>query len=193
MKGYSIGDSRPKLVGICGGIGHGKDTAAGVLEREHGWVRVALADALKRTTMGIYQLQPRHCWGTPEDKAEALEHVRGPDGQKRTPRYLFEQVGEQFRAYDPDTWVRIALGAARAFIDGGAPGVVIPDIRYRNEFAAVRRAGGEVWKIVAHGFAEIRTGHASDQEWRDEPADKLLRNFHGEMEYLLGDIARLIG
>lgn len=51
----------------------GKDTVAQILEEDYGYVVVGLADALKRDTAWLFDLDDRAFWGTFEEKAAPLD------------------------------------------------------------------------------------------------------------------------
>jgi HNH endonuclease len=61
------------LIGICGVAGAGKDTAADVLVREFGFVKVALADPIKRMTRDAFDFSEAQLWG-PSDKRNEPDH-----------------------------------------------------------------------------------------------------------------------
>lgn len=52
-----------RLMGISGLAGAGKDTTADILVGDHGWVRVALADPLKRIAKDVYDFTDEQLWG----------------------------------------------------------------------------------------------------------------------------------
>lgn len=76
-----------KLIGICGNIGSGKDTAANFLVKK-GWVVAALADRIKQLAHKIFLFDEETLFG-PSDKRNAID-PRGDD-----PSYWF---GVYFRA-----------------------------------------------------------------------------------------------
>lgn len=51
----------------------GKDTVAQILEDDYGYVVVGLADALKRDTAWLFDIDDRAFWGTFEEKAAPLD------------------------------------------------------------------------------------------------------------------------
>lgn len=126
------------------GLGHrkgvGKETLARILVEEHGFVRLAFADALKEvlTAMSPY-LDPA--------LADAIAKL-GIEEAKRSPapvRDALNMLGNTMRAHvSPEVWV---LAVTRR-IDASAGGrFVISDVRYQNEVRAIRDRGGRVFRV----------------------------------------------
>jgi hypothetical protein len=105
----------PRLIGLAGYAGSGKDTAADVLEAL-GWERRAFAGALK-------DLATRIGW----------------DGAKDEPgRRLLQELGVGCReVLGADVWVN----ALMATLEG--PSVIV-DVRFPNEVDTIRDHGGIV-------------------------------------------------
>ncbi len=177
----------PHIIGLCGDIGCGKSTVAKFLQAEYGYESAAFATKLKDVARQVFGLESRHVYGTQADKAEELEHVTDAAGNRRTPRYILEWLGtEGFRTIDPDVWVKYAV---RLLTPGHH--YVFEDVRFRNEFDAIRQLGGLVWEVVRVGGPEQggRTGHRSDEEWRAVNKDKLVVARHGDMDGLRQSVA----
>lgn len=188
---------KTNLIAMCGAIGSGKDTVADHLCEKHGFRRISFAEPLKRVAMEIYGLESRHVYGTQEDKAEPLEHVRAADGSLRTPRQILEWLGtEGFRHIDPDTWVKLCMRTAENMTTYGGR-VVITDARFYNEFEAVRAAGGQIWYVVKEGGRQESTGHESDEQWRrwvhEQGPDFDLRAAHGQIPKLHDRADEILG
>lgn len=69
-KALGGGPSLP-IIGLSGRSGCGKDTAADVLV-ERGWVKVALADPMKRLAMKIFGFTPHALWGPSKARNEIV-------------------------------------------------------------------------------------------------------------------------
>lgn len=167
----------PPIIGLCGEVGSGKDSAADGLA-PLGYRRLGFADALKEVCTAVYVplgAAWRHFNGTQEDKAEPIAALGGITGRR-----ILEVVGtEGYRAAYQDTWVALALVRARAH--GLA---VIPDVRFPNEFQAIRDAGGVVWRVVRVGGPQApgtASRHASNEAWREEAVDAILVARHGDL------------
>lgn len=66
------------LVGLCGNAGVGKDAVADFMVKNHGFVRVALADPLKRICRDVYHFTDEQLWGS-SAKRNAPD-IRWPHG-----------------------------------------------------------------------------------------------------------------
>jgi hypothetical protein len=71
------------IIGLCGPAGSGKDTAADFLVKNHGFVKVAFADPLKRICKDVFAFTDGQLWG-PSEKRNA------PDKRyPRNDRYIY--------------------------------------------------------------------------------------------------------
>jgi hypothetical protein len=130
------------IVGISGLAGSGKDTAADFFVRNHDFVRVSLADPVKRVCADIYGFSFDQLWGpspsrNAPDERFPREHgpfrdgrcaccgfgfdlfpfdMAKPDGLPQcylTPRFALQQLGTEWgRDCFSDTWVTYALTVA---------------------------------------------------------------------------------
>lgn len=173
------------LVGLCGDIDAGKDTAAKRLIHEHGFRPVSLAKPLKEAVYSVLrlasdQVEWRHVDGTAKDKAEPIPDLGGACG-----RDFLEGVGtEGFRGvYDP-LWLQIVTRLVQPGLEGGLR-FVVSDVRFLNEIDMVRSLGGEVWHVVRDGYEAQRRDHASDQEWRTVRPDRVLASQDGDVAGLV--------
>ena len=99
-----------------------------------------------------------------------------------TPRMILQFVGtEGIRRVDKDAWVKHAIRRASDMLGEGALRIVerdgkpvspalfvaITDCRFKSEMAAIKAAGGEVWRIrrpATDKSAQGLAGHASETE-----------------------------
>lgn len=171
----------------------GKDTLANHLVKKYGFVRIAMADELKRILMQLYDMSEEQLWG---DDQKEIPDLRYPIPSKghMTPRMGAQVLGtEVVRNLYPDTWVRLARKYANAVLEGThyyektqgiipnrrfgrfftkkPTGVVIPDVRFMNEIKGVHEEGGTVIRLkraMATGDVGIR-GHRSEEEQKQIP------------------------
>lgn len=158
------------LIGLSGKKGSGKSASAEYLVKQHGFVEVSFADALKKICLAIGA--PRwSVYGSQRDKSTVIRHL-GVSG-----RELMQVVGtELFRMTLPkllpnfkpkdDLWVTIAEHKIQQlFGSRGASRVVVSDVRFDNEAEMVARNGGTVI-LIQRGANERRTvvdNHPSEQ------------------------------
>lgn len=193
--------------------GSGKDTIAEQLVSKHGFVSVALADPMKRFCMEVFGFTDEQLWGPSEKRNEPDSRYLRPSNTDifLTPRYALQTLGTEWaRFLHQDVWVDYALEMARGLLEnrycydqvkgrvtvGGtniserrAKGVVIPDLRFRNEFERIKEAGGKVWRVkrtVESLSEQLGEGHLSERELLDTPDeefDAILPN-EGDIHYL---------
>ena len=140
-----------KVIGICGLIGHGKDTAAGFLI-EQGFQRVSFAGVLKDACANIFSWDRILLEGNTSESRVWRETVdewwaERLDIPHFTPRYALQYIGTNvFRQhFHPDIWV----AACERQIEMTDNNVVISDCRFFNELNVIKRLGGttvEVWR-----------------------------------------------
>jgi hypothetical protein len=175
-------DTYPPLIGLHGFPRSGKDTAAEVLTRDHGYTRIALADPIRN---GLLALDP---WVRAGDWSEYNDDNRddprwlsypysvsprrltslvaefGWDGLKASDLWRFEtrtlpqkfgtEVGRE------EFWNTFWLDLAeRRMLDAGR--VVVTDVRFANEAEWIRSQGGLLINIVRPGYGAVNN-HASE-------------------------------
>jgi len=138
-------------VGICGLIGHGKDTAAGFLI-EQGYQRISFAGVLKDTCAALFGWDRILLEGNTTESRAFREQVdtwwaNRLDIPEFTPRYALQHIGTDVfrRNFHPDIWV----AACERQIEMTDKNVVISDCRFYNELNVIKRLGGKtavVWR-----------------------------------------------
>lgn len=136
------------LIGLTGKKRSGKDTVAARLVEEHGFTRLAFADALREACLGLdpYVLAPgedsdRH-WRDFVRLSEVIEQ-EGWEEAKRYPdvRRTLQNYGVAIREIVPSFWLDIVRDkAVDVLADGGH--VVITDVRFPNELDLVAEFDG---------------------------------------------------
>lgn len=149
------------LIGLMGYAQAGKDTFAAAT----GYRRLAFADVLKAVA---YDSSPLVWSGSgmydpfeaPDTYLNTIVDEYGWDRAKieiSGVREFLQRLGAAVRDHlDPDAWVRAAFNN----YDPSVP-TVFTDVRYENEFNAIRQRGGYIVKIV-------RTGHAPANSHKSE-------------------------
>lgn len=169
-----------QLIGLLGKAGSGKDEAAKTMVVDHGFVQIAFAAKLKDILSDLYGI-PRHYF---EDRS--LKNSPHPNLNGRTPRQSAQLIGtEGFRnLIDPSTWTNYAMRRASGFIARKAS-VVISDVRFREEFDAIRAAGGVIVHIDRSNGSCEHYDHESERHIDDlaKEADLVIKN-HGTLEDL---------
>lgn len=184
-----------KLVGVVGPKQSGKDTFARALTREQGFARLAFADRLKYFALAVNPLVP--CPPPFEDRVYRLDYfvnLHGWDVAKETypeVRRLLQEMGLAARLYLGErVWLDPVMRAAAEMRENGVP-VVITDVRFPNEYAAVREAGGLIVRITRPRLEDPADAHESEQLWRTCEADAEYENVGSvwELEQFAGHVA----
>ena len=177
------------IIGICGEIGAGKDTVADMLCHHYGYRRLAWADKLKEICLSVYApmgAERRHFFGTQADKDDPIPGLLGPSGLPTTGRKILETVGtEGFRGACPNTWVLYGIAV---YVDPNPEqDWVVADVRFPNEFHAIRSRKGEIWEVRKTGGEPADSQdsqHESNLAWRLEAVDRTLSARHGDLRGL---------
>lgn len=136
-----------KIIGISGFIGSGKDTVADYLVNYHGFRRESFANTLKDAVANIFgwdriMLEGRttvsRAWREQVDTWWA-ERLKIPH---LTPRWVLQHWGTNLcrRNFHDDIWVASLENKLLRSQDN----IVISDVRFPNEVAAIRRAKGSL-------------------------------------------------
>jgi len=106
-----------------------------------------------------------------------------------TNREILQFIGtEGVRRVDKDAWVKHALRTASHLLEGNGAGrtadsppvafVAITDCRFKSEMAAIKKAGGQIWRIrrpETDRKATGLSGHASETEMDTIPDSEFHR------------------
>lgn len=159
------------IIGICGRAGAGKGTVASAIAMR-GYATVSFADPIYDavsaiTGLSVAELQDR------SRKEQPIEWLGA------SPRRLLQTLGTEWgrQVIRHDIWIRATM---QRMLPGGD--YCIPDVRFDNEAAAIREAGGVVWRVVRPGFdvldAQAAT-HASEAGISDRYIDAEIANTGG--------------
>jgi hypothetical protein len=139
------------IIGLGGPKGSGKSFAADWLVANRGYTRVKFATALKNM-LRVLGLTDEHIEG--HLKEAPCELLNG-----RTPRHAMQTLGYEWgrNCIDDALWVDTWRRRVEV-IDGP---VVVDDVRFHNEFDAVRSLGGIV-VLISHSAVSSDT-HSSEK------------------------------
>ncbi len=132
----------PSLVCLSGVSGSGKDTLAAMLTDHHGFVRVAIADPLKRWVGDIFGLEHAQLWGDERDVTIARLGM--------SPRALYQQFGAACVELDAEVLLRPWEREVTSLLAGGER-VVCTDIRTPRELERAKTLGALTILITREG------------------------------------------
>jgi len=95
-----------------------------------------------------------------------------PKAGNKTVRELCQTLGLEWgrELIGEDLWVNALMGSLQ-----GGNGYVIDDVRFPNEYAAVKAKGGEIWKIIRPD-TDVLIEHPSEGLLEGLPFDRVLIN-----------------
>ena len=155
----------PRLIALTGPAGVGKSAAAELLcGDEFAFIRVKFAEGLKAMLRSLYE-----CAGFDADEIERriegdLKETPEALFGRRTPRHAMITLGTDWGRdlIVPDLWVRIWSRKVSLLMATGHS-VVVDDLRFPNELAAIREMGGEVYKVAGPSRRGVAINHVSEQ------------------------------
>ena len=139
------------IIGICGLIGAGKDTAADYLVNLHHFRRESFASTLKDAVAQVFGWDRTMLEGRTKQAREWREQI-DPWWADRlnmprlTPRWILQYWGTEVcrHGFHDDIWIASLENKLRRSQDD----VVISDCRFPNEISAIKNAGGRVIRVV---------------------------------------------
>ena len=200
------------IIGICGLIGSGKDTAADYLVNFHEFRRESFANSLKDAVSSVFGWDREMLEGRTKESREWREQ---PDawwserlGKPITPRYVLQQWGTEVirEGFHDDMWIASLENKLRTSKDS----IVITDCRFPNEIKVLKQRGAKIvwiqrgehpsWYIMAAKanagdlFAQTKIKqlgiHASEYSWAGTEFDAVIDN-NGSIEQLYNQLKNL--
>lgn len=154
-----------KLIAVTGMATSGKGVVSSRLSKHHGFHACRFAEPLKQMLAVGLGLTYEQLDG--REKSTPLPRFGG-----KTPRHLMQTLGTEWgrRTVGSDLWINIL----REKMPGMGALVVVDDLRFPNEAAAIRDMGGQVWRVIRPGV-EVST-HSSERLQASITADVTLMN-----------------
>lgn len=162
----------PRIVGLCGHIGCGKDTVAQMLHSLYGYTVRGFSDPVYQ---GVWELNPVIPVADGYKRLQDLVMDLGWDAAKRK----YSEIRRLLRVYGteagreihgPDCWVDLfSMYSARDVR------TAVRDVRFANEVKRIKENGGFIIHIVRDG-CEAQGNHASEQLHYEDIADLRIVN-----------------
>jgi hypothetical protein len=202
------------IIGIAGFQGSGKDTIADYLQNFHGFKRDSFAATLKDAVAAVFGWDRELLEGRTTESRAWRETV-DPWWTDRlnmpnlTPRLVLQKWGTEVarQAWHDDTWI----ASLENKLNKSHNDIVITDVRFPNEIAAVKRAGGVVIRVVrgpepawydlavetnAGSFNHMKNAypevHPSEWAWIGTKFDAVIDNNAAGLDPLYAQVKRLI-
>lgn len=144
---HAVPADAPRLIGLAGVAGSGKTTGANIL-CDQGFARMRFAGPLKAMLWGLLNAAGRD--------TDTIDRMLEGDLKEtpcglfggRTPRQAMQTLGTEWGRdmIAPDLWTRITMQGVRVALRSGGR-VVIDDVRFASEAAAIRDEGGVIWHV----------------------------------------------
>jgi dephospho-CoA kinase len=147
------------IIGLSGYAQTGKDTVAEYLISNYGYRRVAFADPIREA---LYRLNPVVPVGEFQSThlAQAVNGLGWEETKRISPetRRLLQVLGTEVgrEMFGPDFWVNQAMRNASKFDK-----IVLTDVRYPNEYRAIKNRDGVIIRIVKPGTTAVNE-HSSE-------------------------------
>jgi hypothetical protein len=169
-----------KLIAFTGAAGSGKDTAAGVLIRQHGYKKLSFAGVLKDAVAAVFSW-PRHLLEGDTEESRVWREQEDPWWSERlgrlvTPRLMLQEWGTDVCriGFHADIWV----AAVEKILATASPHskYVITDCRFENECAMIRRYGGLIVHIRRISSTSDTPAHVSEAGLPRDMIDHVIDN-----------------
>lgn len=171
-----------RLIGIMGLARVGKDTATAHLCDTYGMESYAFADPIKSMLTGVFG-----------DLFRDGDREAPIDWLGKSPRQLMQTLGTEWgrEIVHPDLWVLVADQMWKKYQEiGWGAGVVLSDVRFRNEAEWILAQGGLLISLSRDGVAAVAT-HVSEQNIPFDLANVSLEN-NGTVEELAAAVTATV-
>ena len=170
--------------------------------------RYAFADALKEFAIDYLGVPQEACFGTQEQKLKVIgkfgdflnpaQFEEYSADQEMTGRLLLQLVGTEIfrRNFKSTIWIDLVLRriqkASECVVHGRENIAIITDARFKNEFDAIKSAGGKMIRLFRH-TDDVKDQHASEKEMDTIPKlsfDYLIRK---QDNVNIDDLTQMVG
>lgn len=155
------------IIIFCGHIGSGKDTSANYFIKNYGYSYSKMAGStdrvgsLKRVVFEIFDLDI--------NKVEDREYREQPHENldNKTPRQALQYFGHETRTFLKDVWVNNTIRHIKSL---GDKNFVLSDVRYINEYDAIKKMENENTKVTLVAIKNLKLN--MDDEVYNDPSEK---------------------
>jgi len=180
--------SQPMIIGLYSpNPGSGKTTLASFIEEAFGFQRCSFAKPIKRTVDHFLLLNGLD-WDVIGHLREEDKEAPIPEVNNKSYRELCQTLGNEWaRAHiAPDIWVKMLFEQ----VEEGA-NLVIDDVRFEEEYQAIKERGGQVWSIIRPTTSIPKPAHLSEGRLDCHDFDRIFINdgtYHELYQQILKEI-----
>lgn len=177
------------VIALYGRAGSGKSECAKILYYA-GYERVKFADPLKRALRSILEYTALDDDLIDEMIEGDLKETPVPQLGGKTPRHAMQTLGTEWgrNLIHPDFWVNIGQRHILHYTNVLDSPVVVDDLRYQNEAAAIRSMGGKIVHVFRPDIRPAGVGsHSSEGGLDGFRFDDVIIN-DGSLEDLRRDV-----
>ena len=163
---------------IADAPGSGKSTAAFALHalRDHSYL-VPFAGPLK----AMIEVLLRQAGLTDAEVRRLMVEAKQEEvrGLGYSTRRMMQTLGTEWgrQSLDPEFWVRLWRNRVQSLQRGGIARLILADdVRFLEEAEAIRRMGGELWRIQRRDCIQLDEEHASEGGLSDVHVDQTIDN-----------------
>lgn len=175
-----------KLIGITGKAGSGKSEVARMLAELYDFHIIAFADILKDIAAQVFGFSPVQLYGPSGFRNKPDKRYVRPvkhlvcnkfhhhtddcmEPEYLTPRHVLLTLGDWGRECFKDVWVVRTMREVREAESFGVPGVVIPDVRMKNEWQAVKKYNGKLILVTRFNKTSLSGSQARHETENSMP------------------------
>lgn len=165
----------PRLIGVTGIAGSGKDTLANAVVQRSGGVKYSWALPLKQALNAMFGWT-MEMWDDRIWKETEISWLG------KSPRQLAQTMGTEWarETVHPELWVMLGLQRYSEHTKTSTAPFVIADTRFDNEARAIHRNGGIIVKVLRDDAAPI-FAHKSEKGVSPDLIDYTVGN-HGSID-----------
>ena len=184
--------TKPRVIGLYSPAPQSGKTSVAYALQENGYILVSFASPLKRM-LGVFLSSA----GYGQDRIESLlfeeKEARIPEFGVSS-RHLMQTLGTEWgrECIGPDVWVEVWQNSVQKWLDGGL-NVVVDDMRFPNEWDAIKALDGECWYVTRPRTPKPDSEHASEGALENHGFDHRLTNdsdlpsLHRQVRHLVGE------
>lgn len=174
------------IIAIHGKASSGKGTVADIIGKLlPPYSIISFADAVKNEVLNMFPQAQKEClFGPSEKRAEKLPE------SNLTHRDVLLRIGKLGRDVDPEFWIK-KLNFSLSLYHFSC-NIIIPDLRFKNEYQFCKESGHILWKIVRDDYTKIDDESETElDDYQDSAWDAIVDNNQG-LEHLESQVKKLL-